>query len=186
MITVGDIDKNVSILSTRYINNPDSKIDTIQDLKNTILDLYAKIGKTPYQEVYCDDKGIKVINNFIATELSGLSSISVENLYSKVSKEGYRTEDYVISNLPMFIDAISVNDGYDTEILFRNTVSNLVDMYKDRVSVYPWYEELFEGSQPELWKGYWNQSLGNILLSNANNFQEISEDLSEDEIIEYY
>ena len=186
MITVGDIDKNVSILSTRYISTSDSKIDTIQDLKNTILDLYAKIGKTPYQEVYCDDKGIKVINDFIATELSGLSSISVENLYSKVSKEGYRTEDYVISNLPMFIDAISVNDGYDTEILFRNTVSNLVDMYKDRVSVYPWYEELFEGSQPELWNGYWNQSLGNILLSNANNFQEISEDLSEDEIIEYY
>ena len=86
----------------------------------------------------------------------------------------------------MFIDKLSVNDGYDTEILYRNTVSGLVDMYMDTISNTSMYKELFSGDQPELWKGYWNQSLGNILQENANIPPEELEKMSTDEIEEKY
>ena len=161
MVYVGDVDKNINILYRRHINTEGPKHDIVNDLKNSIEELFRTIKNKG--EVYWDNQGKSVIQDFINTELSAYDTIKIENIYWGLSgKSEYTAHDYTVS-VPLFMDKLSVNDGYDTEILYRNTVSGLVDMYMNTISATSMYKELFNGDQPELWKGYWNQSLGNIL-----------------------
>lgn len=184
MIYVEDIDKNINILYSKYIDTEGPKNKTVNDLKNQIEELFKTIKVKG--EVYWDKQGKSVIQNFINTELSVYDTIKIENIYYGLSgKSEYKAHDYTIP-VPKYIDKLSVNDGYDTEILYRNTVSGLVDMYMNTISPTSMYKELFSGDQPELWKGYWNQSLGNILQENANIPAEELENMSTDEIEEKY
>lgn len=55
MIYVGDVDKNINILYEKYVNTEGPKHETVNDLKNSIEELFKTIKLSG--EVYCDDQG---------------------------------------------------------------------------------------------------------------------------------